>query len=456
MSTDRQSDSQTVQIAAEDCFFVVELPTSGDLAPHPDLIQGLAGALAPLENWQPIWDLRGTENDLYVDAVEAYAAGVEVSKGQPTVLASPGQEGILRDVLTRRVPHSRAPRILPTSHKPLLKRTLRLDPFSDESTSAMLDGIELAEAPGFELAEEWAQELARERRLRDDISVAAALGVLDEEKDEWDLWEEESRRHWDALFELRSVRTALEAGINHARSVYLREVLEQIGSQSLLTQLAMVEEGDRIRLVPMHANSLHGIDRGSELLAVRPARSGAATQWATFGTAIGELEELISDPRVNEGEIEALLQRNPLFLRGLNYSQVYHQVVLPLGEGRSMRPDIIAEPASGEWAEIIELKLPDQPIYVGYGDRTRLSAAIAEAAAQLRSYSRFFDDRMVAKQIESRYGFSCYQPRQVVIIGRDPRQFTEQQRNAAQSAYPDLRIVTYDQLLKAARDRLLF
>jgi hypothetical protein len=130
--------------------------------------------------------------------------------------------------------------------------------------------------------------------------------------------------------------------------------------------------------------------------------------------------------------------------------------VLPLGDGNSLRPDVIAEPAGGGWTEVLDLKLPSERIYVGGGDRPRLSAAIAEAASQLRSYARYFEDRVAAKRIEETYGLHCYKPQQAVIIGRDPTGLDERQREAALTAYPDLRIITYDELLRAARERLLF
>jgi hypothetical protein len=111
---------------------------------------------------------------------------------------------------------------------------------------------------------------------------------------------------------------------------------------------------------------------------------------------------------------------------------------------------------TGNWADVIDLKLPTEPVFVGPADRPRLSAAVAEAAAQLRHYASWFDDRKIASRVEEKYGFRCHKPKQVVVIGRDPRKFTEAQQLAARSSYPDLEIVTYDRLLAAAKDRLLF
>jgi hypothetical protein len=61
----------------------------------------------------------------------------------------------------------------------------------------------------------------------------------------------------------------------------------------------------------------------------------------------------------------------------------------------------------------------------------------------------------LAERVEARYGFRCYQPRLTAIVGRDPSGWKEEEVTRALTTYPDVRIVTYDELLRAARTLLL-
>ena len=97
-----------------------------------------------------------------------------------------------------------------------------------------------------------------------------------------------------------------------------------------------------------------------------------------------------------------MLTANPLLLGSLGYGELYHQVVLPRPGAADLRPDIIAEPVGSEWAEVVELKLPHEPILIGRPDRAQLAAGLAQAVAQLREYSAYFEDRTAASAIEAR------------------------------------------------------
>ena len=210
-----------------------------------------------------------------------------------------------------------------------------------------------------------------------------------------------------------------------------------------------------IQVVPYHAYSLHEVTTpGSDLVLMRPGRK-SERYWMQFRSQILALERLLNTPGVKEREIEQLLLANPLFLRGLNYGNVYSQVVLPRAGAPDLRPDLIAEPIGERWADIVDFKRPIDNILVGSQSRATLAASLHEAAAQLREYQAYFDDRILAQRIEERLGISCYKPRMVVIVGRDPRRYTAEQQRRALTAYPDLQIVTYDQLLRVARERLL-
>jgi len=45
----------------------------------------------------------------------------------------------------------------------------------------------------------------------------------------------------------------------------------------------------------------------------------------------------------------------------------------------------------------------------------------------------------------------CHRPKLVVIVGRDTQSFNAEEMRRAITAYPDLEVVTYDRLLRAAK-----
>jgi hypothetical protein len=437
-----------LNLSAEDCIAVID-PVTPELAPDVGLMAPFGATAANLKAWQVVWDLRAVEGEVYNDILDAYGGAAQEAQKAPTVLAKPGTEAAVEESLRSAVWRGAELSVLGARGKRLPHRPLDLAPF-DESWLGNAQLLTPADLAGeLDVTEKEAESL-----MRGEVQVAIELGIVSSHDED---------AAYDALDEIVMKATfssdavlRFEEEIEDERVVLLDAFLRQIASNSLLAQLAFVEEGGHISIVPMHGNGLHDLDCGNDMLAIRPARKGAASQWARFAVAIEELEALINDPNVREAQIESLLARNPLFLRGLNYAECYHQVILPLDQGRYLKPDVVVEPVSGGWSDIVDLKLPNERIFVGAGDRPRLSQAIAEAASQLRQYARWFDDRKVAKAVEDKYGFRCFKPRQVVIIGRDPREFSEAQREAARSAYPDLEIVTYDKLLDAARSRLLF
>jgi hypothetical protein len=243
--------------------------------------------------------------------------------------------------------------------------------------------------------------------------------------------------------------------VDRERARLLGRFLNSIGVNSLLAELAIVFDRDRVQVIPYHSFSLHNVPGPRDrLVLLRPGRR-STQYWRRFKKDIRELENLLNSRGVKEHEIEALLRRNPLFLRGLNYRKVYPQVILPMGADNSLRPDAIAEPVDSEWCHIIDYKLPSQKVLVGRDNRLSLASGIIEVASQLREYSAYFDQRCIAREVETKYGFKCYKPKLVAIVGRDPQDLEPEQVRRAMTAFPDLEVVTYDRLLKAAKRYLL-
>lgn len=416
-----------MSLSAEDRFAVVDMVPLDRTLPGPNYFGTLGLAAQQLgESWQFLWDFRGTGSFVFNDVVDAYEEAHAWREVTPVVLAEPdAKEDIEAELGTR--PH----KVIGMRQKVL--------PFSPFDLAAFEELEMLVEVP----------ELDPDVFNRDGYYEAAEdFGMLSGSGEE--LVEDDGLDWDDSWMESLDVELSHDA-VMRDRTAYLDKFLRQIASNSLLTTVNIEMAGDAISVVPYHAHSLHHVATpDDDLVLVRPARP-SRRYWTSFRREILKLEALLNRPATSEREIEELLMSNPLFLRGLNYQSVYGQVVLPRPDGTSLRPDIIAEPIDSQWAHIIELKLPSERILVGRPNRARLAWTITEVTAQLREYAAYFDNRDLAKTVQHQYGFKCHKPKLVAIIGRDPRGYSEEETRRAITSQPDLEILSWDQLLKAAR-----
>lgn len=235
---------------------------------------------------------------------------------------------------------------------------------------------------------------------------------------------------------------------------YLQKEFDRIGMNSLLTEFSIQVSGDQVLVTPYHAHAVHSIEAGDHLLFGRPAVIAARTG-ALFKQEILTLEKLLTEPRVKEARIQSFLETHPRIFSGLGFTHVYPQVILQREDGTSLRPDFILEPVKNGWCDILEIKVPDMKVFVGKRDRKTLSASIHELVAQLREYAAYFESEQLSKRIQELYGIKCYRPRLIGMIGYDPRLADERQFRRLMTAYSDVSIITFDQLLRIAKSRML-
>jgi hypothetical protein len=164
---------------------------------------------------------------------------------------------------------------------------------------------------------------------------------------------------------------------------------------------------------------------------------------------------LLNDQTTRERHIQRFLEDHPSFLRGLNYKNIYPQVVLEREGLGPLKPDFILEPFDGDWCDILDIKLPYQRIDVGRDDRVTLAAGIHEVAAQLREYSAYFEEQRHRRYVKERYGLNVYKPRLIALVGRDFRRASDVQMRRALTAYPDLEVLTFSKLEMLSRQRVL-
>jgi hypothetical protein len=87
--------------------------------------------------------------------------------------------------------------------------------------------------------------------------------------------------------------------------------------------------------------------------------------------------------------------------------------------------------------------------------RIRFASAIEDARAQLLEYQDWFEDKDNRAKLIEGLGIEIYRPRLGVIIGtnQDFRSVVERQKVV--SRYPDIDVVTYDDIVQHAHQRLL-
>jgi hypothetical protein len=166
---------------------------------------------------------------------------------------------------------------------------------------------------------------------------------------------------------------------------------------------------------------------------------------------VAALEELINDPAVNEPTLQQFFEAHPQVLAGVEYERIVAHPRLERTDQGDLIPDFMLEPKSGAFANILDLKRPQTKVVVGSRDRLRPSAAITEAAAQLREYRAWFDDPAHQQQFRNRYKMSAYRPSVIVVIGRDTDADPYQLKRLWEDLPPALSVLTYDDLLRRIR-----
>ncbi|MDU6855080.1 MAG: DUF4263 domain-containing protein [Clostridiales bacterium] len=112
-----------------------------------------------------------------------------------------------------------------------------------------------------------------------------------------------------------------------------------------------------------------------------------------------------------------------------------------------IKPDFFIVRSNG-YADIVEFKLPyvKGNTVVGRENREQFSSEINSYIAQTRVYKQYFDDPANRTWFEQKYGFKVYKPRRYLVVGRR-WDFNSDIWMEIKSEYPDLEILTYDDLV---------
>jgi len=163
-------------------------------------------------------------------------------------------------------------------------------------------------------------------------------------------------------------------------------------------------------------------------------------------------EALINREDVTEGSLQRFFEEYPHFLSQL--AMPLPHVQLHDTAGRLLIPDFILKPLvamqrDSRW-EVLDLKRPQASIIVGKGARRRFSHEVMEAIRQLRDYGDYFADPRNATSVRAALGHQLQRPKLAVLIGRLLEPNVEA-LEMEQARLPDVRIVTYDEILAQQR-----
>lgn len=211
--------------------------------------------------------------------------------------------------------------------------------------------------------------------------------------------------------------------------------------------------GDRIRAVSLTTDGTYRfLDETSHLHSILYV---ASSETKALEDAVDELESLINSPKSRESDFQNFFERNPDFILNDDYRKAHPQVVLTqTATKEALIPDFVLEPVDQtSLCDLLELKLPTANVYVLKKGRPRFSAAVMEAAAQLRTYSRFFDEQGNRDAIKRSYGLLAYKPKMFVIIGRKGKVDPIIARDS-QTDFPNLCLKTYDDLISRVNQRI--
>jgi hypothetical protein len=399
MNASEGPSENAVGIAAEDKFLIFSFGSGRHLCPHSNHADHLAEMIfkmpAPLDKIVPVFDLRGTEG--YYADIDTFIRSV--GGDNPCVLLGEAEIEAGWDRMLRR----QGIKPMHIRGQSFTAELLDVDYFDCEA-EAYREGVLESMEPG----------------------EALSLG-------------------YDVLTEM---------GYDLQRE-HLFDFLTTIHRNSLLVEFVMTFRRDRIEIAPYHAHAVHNVETSRDSILVSRPGVIAHTTRAVFSLQIHQLEQLINNPDTKERHLQTFLEQNPEFLRGLNYQNIYPQIVLERGSDGCLIPDFILEPYDDAFCDILDIKLPSQRLVVGRKDRAMLAMGIHEVAAQLREYAAYFESPKYRQYVQQKYGLRVYRPRLIAVVGRDLKQMGEEQLRRAMTEYHNLQFMTFDELLKHARNRML-
>lgn len=431
-----------IDLQSEDRFAVISMEAKDELFAPSANFANFCSAIANKNDWMPTFDLRGVEVPIYDDVRTAMIEALGCVRSA-IVLCDPAKRELVDEVLAPRnfLEENRGEfRVIEMRAADLPRYRVPTSLFSDY---AELDPTMLTWLAGDFIRGQVKAQAAVADGLGYSVPELTLPQIADLERD------------LDEVGDLLTYFDDWNEYNMELLSAFVNRILTWVNRQSLLSHLIISDDGTHLHVSGHHSHSLHHLDPLGEL--VQPSRIDR--RWnRSHARTIAEFEDLINTKGVHERELEAFLVRNPLFLRGLNYTDVYTQLVLP-GTSPGLRPDLFVASVGSAFADIIELKRADTDLVVhSETSKEGLGSAVRDAINQLHSYREYFFDSRNVERFEARYaslGLRCYRPRLVAIVGRAPSTADEAVLRRMITRQPDIEVLPWDLLLQIAKTRIL-
>ncbi len=161
-----------------------------------------------------------------------------------------------------------------------------------------------------------------------------------------------------------------------------------------------------------------------------------------------------------ETVFQRFFEKHPhLVKRGL-FDRAFPKPKLRIAErqGEYYTPDFVLKPTigcqiGGRW-EIMDLKLPSDPLVTSRRFHPKLAAKLTHAMRQLRDYRDYFNrpDKETREELIRRFGGQPLHPRLAVLIGRAEN---ADDIERIQGADNDVQIITYDDVIEFEQNRIV-
>lgn len=175
---------------------------------------------------------------------------------------------------------------------------------------------------------------------------------------------------------------------------------------------------------------------------------------------IEHYEKIASTERIKpESVFQRFFEKNPHLILRDAFDRYWAKPTLRLPDrpGRYLQPDFVLRPHAAanlgtKW-EVLDLKLPNDPLLTSGKFHPAFSQKLTKAVQQLRNYRAYFSRPDARSELFDRFGYQPTHPKISVLIGRNER--TRGLENAQGSAALDVNIITYDEIVELEERRLV-
>ncbi len=273
------------------------------------------------------------------------------------------------------------------------------------------------------------------------------------------------------LFNREGIRETVDANVTDISGDYtknlndIREIVSDywqrlLGELDNLGLIITYEQG-RYRVGPGLAARDEGLESA---LYYSPAdrKQGTQDKYFTLNRdvlgiqyEIELFEALINSPDVQELDLQRFFEENPHFLAPTKLMQPLPHVSLVDNCGKVLVPDFVIKPIvaaqrDSNW-QVLDLKHPQAKLLAGRSNHKRFSQDVMKAINQVKDYKDYFENPAHASVVTESLGQPLRHPRLGVLIGRMPTNSDMEPLENAQAREPEVRIVTYDEILETQK-----